>query len=65
MCAPAILVAYMFWGISTKGGITFNEPIAVIRNAEAICAFVVALLAIVGWSIASILLFKRGLKDGL
>jgi len=59
MCAPAILVAYMFYRIST------NEPIAIIRNAETICAFVFALLAIGGWSIASFLLFKRGLKDGI
>ena len=65
MCAPAILVAYMFYGISRQGSITFNEPIIVIRNAETICAFVLALLAIAGWIIASILLFKRELKDGL
>ena len=64
MCAPAILVAYIFYGISTQGSITFNEPIAIIRNAETICAFVFALLAIAGWIIATRLLFKRGFKDG-
>ena len=64
MCAPAILVAYMFWGISTQGSITFNEPSTVIRNAETICAFVLALLAIAGWIVATRLLFKRRLKDG-
>jgi len=64
MCAPAILSAYIFYSISTQGSITFNEPIAVIRNAETICAFVFVLLAIAGWSIATRLLFKRRLKDG-
>ena len=65
MCAPAFLAAYIFYRISTQGSITFNEPITVIRNTETICALVFALLAIAGWIIASILLFKRGLKDGL
>jgi len=59
MCAPAILAVYIFYSISKEGSVTFNEPILLIRNAETICAFTIALLAVVGWIIASVLLFKR------
>lgn len=64
MCAPAVLVAYGFYSISKYGSVTFNEPITIIRNVETICAFVFVLLAITGWIISTILLFKRGLKGG-
>ena len=59
MCAPAALAAYAFYRIQEYGSITFNEPITIIRNAETICAFTLALLAVVGWVIATMLLFKR------
>ncbi len=65
MCAPAALAVYIFYRISTHGSITFNEPIAIVRNSETISAFILALVAVVGLIISCILLFKRGKKDGL
>lgn len=59
MCAPAVLAAYAFYRISTYGSITFNEPDLLIRNAETICAFILVVLAVTGWIIATVLLFKR------
>ncbi len=59
MVAPAILVAYMFYGISRYGSFTVNEPITLIRNAETICAFTFALLAVAGWVIAGSILFRK------
>ena len=64
MCAPAILVAYAFYKIQEHGSITFNEPILLIGSAETICAFTLGLLAVAGWIIATILLFKkRGVRE--
>ena len=59
MCLPAILVAWIYYEIVVCGVYVFGEPVTVIRNAEAICAFAYALLAVAGWIIATMLLFKR------
>jgi len=59
MCAPAILVAYIYYTISKRGSCAFNEPDLLIRNMETACALTFALLAIAGWIISTRLLFKR------
>ena len=63
MCAPAILVAYMYYSIAETGSCLFYEYDLLIRNIEMACAFTFALVAIVGWVISGILLFKRNTKE--
>jgi len=48
MCAPAILVAYIYYAISKWGSCAFNEPDLLTRNIETVCALTFALLAIAG-----------------
>ena len=59
MCAPAGLAIYIFYSIFKYGSVTFNEPTVLIRDIETISAFILVLLAIAGWIIASVLLFRK------
>lgn len=64
MVAPAILVAFMYYAMSETGACKFYEYDILIRNAELVCAFTFALLAVAGWILATVLLFKREKSRG-